>query len=310
MMEHGEIQGSDEYRSFRATVPKRKVIVQHLGKDYTWSMYDHGPRTDKEPILFFPPVSSRSDVFFRQLLDLGSVGFRCIAVDYPIVWTVDEFCAVMSLLLDHLDITSVHIMGGSLGAYLAQKFAEFTYKTPIVKSIMLVNGFTDTAVFKNAPSPLVIPFIPGFMLKRLLIQNMPSSKLHPDVADSIDFVIEDLQSLTQTELASRLTLNVKHSYVEPQNLFKQDIQVMIIEVNDKSALSTAVKNEMRKYYTDAKLCLLKYGGNFPYLANSLEVNMFIKIHMRRFKPKEKESNDSEEKSEEEDGENEEEDVTF
>eukprot|EP00056_Hartaetosiga_gracilis_P012572 m.200571 g.200571 ORF g.200571 m.200571 type:complete len:327 (+) comp13711_c0_seq5:123-1103(+) len=284
-MEKGVVTSSQEYASFRSTVPKRKIVVTHRRKDYTWCLYDHGPRDQSEAILFFPPVSCRSDVFYRQLIDLGSQGFRCIAVDYPVVWNIDDFCAITSLFLEHLEVTSVHIMGGSLGAFLGQKFAQFTYKTPIVKSLMLVNGFTDTSVFKNAPSPKILPFMPRFMLQQLLLQNMPDTALHPDVADSIDFVIEDLNTLSKSELASRLVLNVKESYVEPQHIFSQDIKIMIVEVNDKSALSTAVKDEMKKYYSDARICHLKYGGNFPYLSNSLEVNMFIKIHMRQFRPK-------------------------
>jgi maspardin len=46
----------------------------------------------------------------------------------------------------------VHIFGASLGGFLAQKFAEYTYKAPRVHSLMLCNAFVDTAVFQQSTS--------------------------------------------------------------------------------------------------------------------------------------------------------------
>lgn len=43
----------------------------------------------------------------------------------------------------------VHILGASLGAFLAQKVAELTYKSPRVHSLLLCNGFVDTTAFKQ-----------------------------------------------------------------------------------------------------------------------------------------------------------------
>ena len=47
----------------------------------------------------------------------------------------------------------VHVVGASLGAFLAQKLAELTKRLRLVQSLVLINGFTDTSAFKSAPSP-------------------------------------------------------------------------------------------------------------------------------------------------------------
>lgn len=75
---------------------------------------------------------------------------------------------------------------------------------------------------------------------------------------------ERLESLSQQELASRLTLNCINSYVEPQKL--QEIPMTIIDVFDHCAISERVKQELYKMYPQAKRAHLKSGGNFPYLS--------------------------------------------
>ncbi len=43
----------------------------------------------------------------------------------------------------------VHLFGASLGGFLAQKFAECTYKSPRVHSLILCNSFSDTSIFNQ-----------------------------------------------------------------------------------------------------------------------------------------------------------------
>lgn len=74
------ITQSGEYKSFRATVPKRRIDLEYKRKEYTFKIYDYGPKSVTSPIIFFPPVSGTADVFFRQIVSLTTEGFRCIAV--------------------------------------------------------------------------------------------------------------------------------------------------------------------------------------------------------------------------------------
>ena len=94
------------------------------------------------------------------------------------VWTVDEFVDGFFKLIDHLEfdrvsiallsfhvskrytncvagLVQVHIFGASLGAFLAQKLAERSYRSPRVHSLFLCNGFTDTTAFKQTKSARV-----------------------------------------------------------------------------------------------------------------------------------------------------------
>ncbi|MEQ2210767.1 Maspardin, partial [Xenoophorus captivus] len=180
-----------------------------------WSLYDAGPKNIRCPIIFLPPVSGTAEVFFQQVLALTGWGYRVISLQYPVYWDLMEFCDGFRKLLDHLQLDKVHLFGASLGGFLAQKFAEYTHKSP------------------------------------------------------------RLESLGQSELASRLTLNCQNSYVEPHKI--KDVAVTIIDVFDQSALSLEAKEEMYKLYPNARRAHLKTGGNFPYLCRSAEVNLYIQV---------------------------------
>lgn len=118
------------------------------------------------------------------------------------------------------------------------------------------------------------------MLKKIVLGNFAKGPVDSKMADAIDFMVDRLETLNQSELASRLTLNCQNSYVEPHKI--KDVAVTIIDVFDQSALSLEAKEEMYKLYPNARRAHLKTGGNFPYLCRSAEVNLYIQIHLRQF----------------------------
>ncbi|KAL0601354.1 Maspardin [Plecturocebus cupreus] len=257
----------------------RQIIVDD-DDSKIWSLYDAGPRSIRCPLIFLPPVSGTADVFFRQILALTGWGYRVIALQYPVYWDHLEFCDGFRKLLDHLQLDKVHLFGASLGGFLAQKFAEYTHKSPRVHSLILCNSFSDTSIFNQTWTANSFWLMPAFMLKKIVLGNFSSGPVDPMMADAIDFMVDRLESLGQSELASRLTLNCQNSYVEPHKI--RDIPVTIMDVFDQSALSTEAKEEMYKLYPNARRAHLKTGGNFPYLCRSAEVNLYVQIHLLQF----------------------------
>lgn len=246
----------------------------------TWSFYDAGPKSIRCPIMFLPPASGGADVFYKQILSLSGAGYRVIGLEYPVYWSLKEWCEGFRKLLDHMQLDKVHLFGASLGGFLAQKFAEYTHRSPRVASFLLCNSFVDTHIFQQTSSAPTFWMMPAMMLKKMVMGNFDKGIVDSEIADSIDFMVYSLDKLGQQELASRLKLNCMTAYVEPQHL--KEITVTVMDVNDRCALSQAVKEEMYKCYPQAKRAHLKDGGNFPYLSRSAEVNVYIQIHMRQF----------------------------
>ncbi|GFR26872.1 maspardin, partial [Trichonephila clavata] len=97
------ISSSAEYVSFRSRVPQKKIIVDQ-DPTKVWTLYDAGPRNITCPLVCLPPVSGTADVFFNQVMALSAKGYRVIAVQYPIYWTMKEWVTGFSKLLDFLSI--------------------------------------------------------------------------------------------------------------------------------------------------------------------------------------------------------------
>ncbi|KAG8191080.1 hypothetical protein JTE90_008394 [Oedothorax gibbosus] len=282
------ISSSAEYISFRSSVPLKRVIVDE-DSSKVWSIYDAGPRTITCPLVCLPPVSGTADIFYNQIMSLSAKGYRVISVQYPVYWTIREWIAGFSRLLDNLAIDKVHLFGASLGGFLAQKFAEATAHTNTVLSIMLCNTFTDTSIFNYSDTAVLFWMFPSVVLKRMVMGNFNKGYVASSIADSIDFMVERLESLSQQELASRLTLTCMNCYVQPQKI--QNLHITIIDVFDDNALSTAAREELYKFYPDAKRAHLKKGGNFPYLSCCEEVNLHIQIHLRPYESTKHSAND-------------------
>lgn len=140
---------------------------------------------------------------------------------------------------------------------------------------------------------------PSLVLKKMVMGNFPNKKVDKEIADSVDFMVErvriaqlmycrtqklccynvclflQLESLSQQDLASRLTMNCVTNFVDTRKL--SSIPITITDVFDEYALSSSVREDMYLCYPHAKLAHLKSGGNFPYLSRSDEINLHLQV---------------------------------
>uniref|UniRef100_A0ABD2XL33 Maspardin n=1 Tax=Trichogramma kaykai TaxID=54128 RepID=A0ABD2XL33_9HYME len=274
-----ELSKSREYQSFRSSIPLRKIVVDSDGLK-GWKVYDSSPKSIKCPLVCLPPVSGTADIYFKQILGLSAKGYRVIAVEPPVYWDVKEWCNGFRRLLDYLQLKKVHLFGASLGGFLAQKFAEYDTQSSRVASLILCNTFLDTSIFSYHDSAGMFWILPSLVLKKMVMGNFRTDKVDNEIVDAIDFMVERLDSLSQQDLASRLTINCINSSVQTEKI--RYLPITIIDVFDEYALSNDVREDMYKSYPNAKLAHLKNGGNFPYLSRPAEVNLHLQIHLRQF----------------------------
>ncbi|KAL0278698.1 UNVERIFIED_CONTAM: hypothetical protein PYX00_000445 [Menopon gallinae] len=279
MNSSSDLSQSREYLSFRSCIPLRKIIVDSYSSK-GWKIYDAGPKTITTPLVCLPPVSGTADVYYKQLMSLSAKGYRIISAEHPPYWNIQEWCEGFKKLMDQLGLVRVHLFGASLGGYLAQKFAEHTFHCQRVASLILCNSFVNTSIFNYTDTAALFHMLPSMILKKMVMGNFPQKQMDKEIADSVDFMVEKLESLTQQDLASRLTINCLTGYVDTYKI--NSIPVTITDVFDEYALSSSVREEMYKCYPHAKLAHLKSGGNFPYLSRSDEINLHLQIHLRPF----------------------------
>jgi len=231
-------------------------------------------------LLCIPGASGTAEIFYRQMISLCPKGYRIISIQPAPYETHEGFCKGLERFLDKLGVVGVHIFGTALGGYLAQSFAQ--YRPARVLSLILNNTFSDTQYFyDNAPCASMFSLMPEFMLKRILLANFPVNNLEADIANSVDFMVEQLESLSQAELASRLTLNCTLGFLRPNEVTLDQLNITIMDTMDDIALPEKLREEVYKFYPNARQAQLKDGGNFAYLSRADEVNMHIQVHLRK-----------------------------
>ncbi|KAF2577633.1 hypothetical protein F2Q68_00002331, partial [Brassica cretica] len=208
----------------------------------------------------------------------NSQGYRVISVDIPRVWSYHEWIQAFEKFLDTIDVHHVHLYGTSLGGFLAQLFAH--HRPRRVKSLVLSNTYLDTRSFAAAmPWAPFVSWTPSFLLKRYVLTGIRDGPHEPFIADSVDFAVSQVETLSKDDLASRLTLTVEAASVG--SLPHSDSFITIMDTNDYCAIPQVLKDELAERYPEARRAYLKTGGDFPFLSRPDEVNLHLQLHLRR-----------------------------
>ncbi|KAL8226887.1 hypothetical protein R6Q57_016719 [Mikania cordata] len=262
-----------DYIYFKSQVPLHKIPIGTK----QWRYYDFGPKV-VPPLICLPGTAGTADVYYKQIMALSMKGYRVISVDIPRVWNSHEWVQAFEKFLDVIDVHHIHLYGTSLGGFLALLFAQ--HRPRRVKSLILSNAFLETKYFAAAmPWAPVVSWTPSFLLKRYVLTGIPSGPHEPFIADSVDFVVAQVETLSREDLASRLTLTSDAASVGP--LMLSDSSITIIDTNDKCAIPQQLKDEVSERYPGARKAYIKSGGDFPFLSRPDEINLHLKLHMRR-----------------------------
>ncbi|XWS61914.1 hypothetical protein CRYUN_Cryun07bG0165400 [Craigia yunnanensis] len=262
-----------DYIHFKSQVPLHKIPIGTK----QWRYYDFGPKV-VPPLICLPGTAGTADVYYKQIMSLSMKGYRVISVDIPRVWNHQEWIQSFEKFLDAIDVHHIHLYGTSLGGFLAQLFAQ--HRPRRVKSLILSNTFLETRSFAAAmPWAPIVGWTPSFLLKRYILTGIRDGPHEPFIADSVDFVVSQVETLSRDDLASRLTLTVDSASVEP--LLLSDSFITIMDTNDYSAIPQQLKDQLSERYPGARLAYLKTGGDFPFLSRPDEVNLHLQLHLRR-----------------------------
>ena len=177
----------------------------------------------------------------------------------------------------------MHLVGCSLGGYIAAHFTSFFPSR--IASLVMCNAFVSTQAFVEtmpllATGGVAFSVMPAFALRAVIMQSLDHGALLPEVADAVDFVVEELDAVPREQLASRLAAHCAlHKVRAPLRIEAE--QILIIESNDKIARPPRLKEELLQFFSGSKVGEMKYGGDFPYLSFPDEFNVFIEVHLKR-----------------------------
>ncbi|KAL3498704.1 hypothetical protein ACH5RR_041436 [Cinchona calisaya] len=269
----GVFSAPGDYIYFKSQVPLHKIPIGSK----QWRYYDFGPKV-VPPLICLPGIAGTADVHYKQIMSLSMKGYRVISVDIPRVWNHQEWIQAFEKFLDAIDVHHVHLYGTSLGGFLAQLFAQ--HRPRRVRSVVLSNTYLETSTFKAAmPWAPIVSWTPAFLLKRYVLTGIRDGPHEPFIADSVDFVVSQVETLSKDDLASRLTLTVDAASVGP--LMLSDSLITIMDTSDYCAIPQQLKDQVSERYPGARRAYLKSGGDFPFLSRPDEVNLHLQLHLRR-----------------------------
>ncbi|KAK5847165.1 hypothetical protein PVK06_003468 [Gossypium arboreum] len=269
----GVYSAPGDYIHFKSQVPLHKIPIGTK----QWRYYDFGPKV-VPPLICLPGTAGTADVYYKQIMSLSMKGYRVISVDIPCVWNHQEWIQSFEKFLDAIDVHHIHLYGTSLGGFLAQLFAQ--HRPRRVKSLILSNTFLETSSFSAAMrwAPIV-GWAPSFLLKRYILTGIHDGPQEPFIADSVDFVVSQVETLSRDDLASRLAFTVDNASVGP--LLLSDSFITIMDTNDYSSIPQELRDQLGERYPAARRAYLKTGGDFPFLSRPDEVNLHLQLHLRR-----------------------------
>ncbi|KAK8323723.1 hypothetical protein V6Z11_A12G256000 [Gossypium hirsutum] len=263
-----------DYIHFKSQVPLHKIPVRFFQVPLhkipigtkQWRYYDFGPKV-VSPLICLPGIAGTADIYYKQIMSLSMK-----------VWNHQEWIQSFEKFLDVINVHHIHLYGTSLGGFLAQLFAQ--HRPRRVKSLILSNAFLETCSFAAAmPWAPIVGWSPSFLLKQYVLTGIRDGPQQPFIADSVDFVVSQVETLSRDDLASRLTLTVDTATVEPPLL--SDSFITIMDTNDHSAIPQQLKDQLSERYPGARRAYLKTGGDFPFLSRPDEVNLHLQLHLRQ-----------------------------
>ncbi|XP_061348256.1 LOW QUALITY PROTEIN: uncharacterized protein LOC133293672 [Gastrolobium bilobum] len=269
----GVFSAPGDYIHFKSQVPLHKIPIGTK----QWRYYDFGPKV-VPPLICLPGIAGTADVYYKQIMSLSMKGYRVISVDIPRVWHHTDWIQAFEKFLDAIDVHHIHLYGTSLGGFLAQLFAQ--HRPRRVRSLVLSNSFLETRSFSAAmPWAPIVSWTPSFLLKRYVLTGIRDGPHEPFIADSVDFVVSQVETLSREDLASRLSLTTDDASVG--SLLLSDSFITIMDTNDYCAIPQQVKDQLSERYPEARRAYLKTGGDFPFLSRPDEVNLHLQLHLRR-----------------------------
>jgi maspardin len=219
-------------------------------------------------VLMLPGIQGGGDSFFDTALRLGAA-LPLVTVDAPDLDDVSTMTAATAAFLDTLGLQRVHILGASLGGYLAQAFALAHPER--VDQLLIANGFYDPRPFLSSlpPAATFAAMDAEALVRKNLAPLLEASADDPGVASLqaiMAALVGPVQSLTNYK--SRLLLLMGAEPLDRPQI--PDSRVMVIDDDQDPMVPAEMRNALRSRYANAEHHAVTGGGHMPAIQRPAE----------------------------------------
>ncbi len=243
--------------------------TQHAPKTWehdgvNWQYISLG--TGEQTALFLPGAIGTFYIWWQQLLHFADQ-FQLISINYPALFTLEDLQQGINILLEREGVHKLHIIGSSLGGYLAQYLASSQPER--LRSVVFANTFPPTQPFlRTAPilrlAIRLLPLSAIYAIYRCYasLRLVPSGGHAPLLKA---YLMEASQAgIMKRDMLARIACATQR--FEPLPIRDQTFPILIIESDNDPLIRADIRASLRQLYPAANKQTLVSAGHFAYLS--------------------------------------------
>ncbi|MEE9375255.1 MAG: alpha/beta hydrolase [Rhizobiaceae bacterium] len=236
-----------------------ELPVQLNGRE--WGVIEAGT---VGPVLFLlPGTLGRADILWQQISALESRA-RIFSFSYPDSGLIEDWVADIASFLVAKEITSVTMLGSSLGGYLAQLIADAHPSS--IDSLIAANTLNSVALLQNIPPySLDIDATPIDDLRAGFVEKMQGSlKQAPESRELVELLLEEVRGrIPEGEM--RMRLKALQQAPELAVGAIGEYPCYTVESLDDQLIPQPISQMVRQRLNPARAYRFKIGSHFPYV---------------------------------------------
>jgi pimeloyl-ACP methyl ester carboxylesterase len=256
LYEHVNSKIRDSLASFRENHPPRRFTWD--GKTWQYVKLGQGKMT----ALFLPGAAGAYDIWWQQLTALSN-HLQLISISYPPIMGLQGMASGIEALLEHVRVDTFHVIGSSMGGYLAQVVASrnperirravfgnsFVPHMPVLRTIPLLRLMTSLL-----PLPALLLIFRWVSQLRLT----PAGGGDPLLGAYLKEVSYD--GLTKDDMRARFSCITEP--FDPLPPDRQRFPILIIESDNDPLVRPQIRRALRELYPHANVINLERSGHF------------------------------------------------
>ncbi len=268
-------------QTFRAEHPAKTLKVN--GVTWEYAAFGKGQQT----IVFLHGMTGAYDIWWQQMQALQDK-YRVIAVTYPALDSLEKLSDGIVAVLNAEGVKQAHIVGSSLGGYLAQYLVA--HHTDRILSAVFSNTFppNDLIAKKNKTIGAFLPFLPEWLVIDVLRSSFVKS-VYPASGNNeltLAFLMEiGAGRMSKAQVVGRFRCVVQP--FTPPDLDALKMSVLIVEADNDPLVEKVLREQLKSTYPSAEVQTLSGVGHFPYLNRAqvytVMIATFIAKHAKQYR---------------------------
>lgn len=237
---------------------------QHIEFDgASWNFIVTG--VGNQTILFLHGMAGAYDIWW-QVIEALRDRFKIISLTYPPVTSLEGLRRGILAILEKEKISKCHVVGSSLGGYVAQYLAHTN--PGVIDRAVLANTFPPNNIIVEKTRKLgkILPFLPPWAIMLYLRRNVTTA-IYPAAGESeivLAYMLEQSHGkMTKKQFIARYRCCL--DYFDPPVSTLSRKPVLIIEADNDPLVEKALREMLKTTYPSARIKILQGAGHFPYL---------------------------------------------